>query len=72
MSTETNRPVSRTLSIEVAGAQFGMSRPTAYKLARQDKFPVPVIRFGRRMVVSRDAVEELLSRRKEDSDDQAA
>ncbi len=66
----TDRQTSRTLNIDVAGAMLGMSRPTSYKLARQDEFPVPVIRFGRRMVVSRDAIEELLSRRKDDRDAQ--
>jgi len=40
----------------------GCSRNLAYLLARQNKLPVPVIYVGdKRMVVSRKAVEKLLS-----------
>ncbi len=67
-----NRVPSRILNIEDAGAMLGISRPTSYKLARADQFPVPVIRIGRRMVVSREAVDALLSRQKDDGNDQAA
>ncbi len=67
-----NRIQSRTLNIEDAGAMLGISRPTSYKLARADQFPVPVIRIGRRMVVSRQAIDALLSRQKDDGNDQAA
>lgn len=63
---------SRTLNIEEAGAILGISRPTSYKLARRDEFPVPVIKLGRRMVVSRDAVENLLKRQKDHVDEQVA
>jgi predicted DNA-binding transcriptional regulator AlpA len=69
---QENRIQSRTLNIEDAGAMLGISRPTSYKLARADQFPVPVIRVGRRMVVSRSAIEELLSRQKDAGNDQAA
>jgi excisionase family DNA binding protein len=50
-----------TLSIPEAAKVFGISRGLAYDLARRDKLPVPVIRLGRRMVLSRKAVEALLS-----------
>lgn len=63
---------SRTISIETAGSMLGISRPTAYKLARLDQLPTPVIRLGRRMVVSREAVEELLARRKPELDERSA
>jgi len=69
---QENRIQSRTLNIEDAGTMLGISRPTSYKLARADQFPVPVIRVGRRMVVSRSAIEELLSRQKDAGNDQAA
>jgi len=69
---QENRIQSRTLNIEDAGAMLGISRPTSYKLARADQFPVPVIRAGRRMMVSRSAIEELLSRQKDAGNDQAA
>jgi excisionase family DNA binding protein len=45
---------------EVAKA-LGISRGLAYDLARRDKLPVRVIKLGRRMVLSRRAVEALLS-----------
>jgi excisionase family DNA binding protein len=49
-----------TLSVEEAGRVFGISRGTAYRLAREDRFPVPIVRIGRRLVVSRQAVEALV------------
>jgi predicted DNA-binding transcriptional regulator AlpA len=51
---------------------LGISRPTSYKLASRDEFPVPIIRLGRRMVVSLDAVEALLQRQKDQIDEQVA
>ena len=39
-------PTSRlTMNLETAGSMLGISRPTAYKLARLDQFPTPVIRL---------------------------
>lgn len=49
-----------TLNIEDAARLLGINRSTAYELARRDALPVPVIRLGRRMVVSRRAMETLL------------
>lgn len=72
MNAVVTRTRNRTLSIEEAGAILGISRPTSYKLAKRDEFPVPIIRLGKRMVVSRDAVEALLCRQKDDSDGQVA
>lgn len=63
------RDVSReTLNIEAAGKVLGVSRAVAYELARRDQLPVPVIRLGRRMVVSKRALDEVLSARKEQDD----
>lgn len=72
MSADVPRTRNRTLNIEEAGAMLGISRPTSYKLARRDEFPVPIIRLGRRLVVSRDAVENLLKRQKDHIDEQVA
>jgi predicted DNA-binding transcriptional regulator AlpA len=57
--------VSRlTMTIEEFAQMTGTSRNLCYTLARQDKLPVPVIFIGkRRMVVSRQAVEELIAPR---------
>jgi len=50
-----------TLSIEEAAKRLGIGRGSAYAAARADTLPVPVIRVGRRMVVSRAAIERLVA-----------
>jgi excisionase family DNA binding protein len=40
--------------------RLDISRSLAYKLAREDRLPVPVIRLGRRIVVPRRALDRLL------------
>jgi len=61
---DTESSVSRldrlTLNIEDVARLLGINRSTAYELARRNALPVPVIRLGRRMVVSRRAMEALL------------
>jgi excisionase family DNA binding protein len=52
---------SLIITIPSAAKMLGISRGLAYQLARQDKLPIPTIRLGRRMVLSRKAVENLLS-----------
>lgn len=54
----------RTVSIPQFAREWGISLPLAYELARKDELPAPVFRLGRRMVISRDALEELLAKRK--------
>ena len=54
-----------TISIPEAAVVLGISRGLAYDLARRDLLPVPVIRLGRRMVLSRKAVKELLEASKQ-------
>ena len=56
---EDNQKLTMTIS-EFAEAS-GISRNLAYDLARRDELPVPVIRLGRRMVLSRKSVLALLS-----------
>ena len=50
-----------TLTVEEVAEMLGVSRGLAYALARRNELPVPVIKLGRRMVLSRKAVEALLS-----------
>ncbi len=53
---------SLTMNIPEVAKALGISRGNCYSLARQGKLPVPVIKLGeRRMVVSRRALEHLLS-----------
>lgn len=49
-----------TLGIEELARRLGINRSTAYQLARRNQLPVPVIRVGRRMVVSRHLLDQLL------------
>lgn len=51
---------SLTMTIPEVAKALGISRGLAYCLARQDKLPVKVIKLGRRLVLSRRAVESLL------------
>ena len=53
-----------TLTVPEAARILGISRNLAYELAKQDRLPVKVLRLGdKRMVVSRQALEDLLSGR---------
>lgn len=51
---------SLTMTVPEIAKAMGISRGLAYDLARRDALPVPVIRLGKRMVISRKAVEVLL------------
>ncbi len=50
-----------TMTIPEFAKACSISRGLAYDLARRNALPVPVIRLGKRMVLSRKAVEGLLS-----------
>ncbi len=50
-----------TMTIPEFARACSISRGLAYDIARRDALPVPVIKLGRRMVLSRKAVELLLS-----------
>lgn len=47
------------LTIEEAGARLGVSRPHAYKLAKEGQ--LPVLRLGKRLVVPVAALEKWLA-----------
>lgn len=47
-----------TVSVEEAARILGISRGLAYEMVHQGK--MPVLRFGRRMVVPKKAIEKLL------------
>ena len=51
---------SLVMSVPEFARACSISRALAYDLARRDALPVPVIQLGRRMVLSRKAVEALL------------
>ena len=52
---------SLVMSIPEFARACSISRGLAYDLARRDALPIKVIKLGRRMVLSRKAVELLLS-----------
>ena len=54
------RTKSRTISVEEAAEMLGIGRTSGYAAARAGNLP-GVIRIGRRVVVSRDAIERLLA-----------
>ncbi len=45
-----------TVDVVTAGSAFGIGRSESYRLARQGSFPVPVLRIGRCLRVTRSAV----------------
>lgn len=49
-----------TLTIDEVAARLGIGRTLAYDLARRNDLPVATIRLGRRLVVSRAALERVL------------
>ena len=49
-----------TVSIEDAAAALGIGRQLAYRLAREDALPVPVLRVGKRLLVPRRALMRVL------------
>lgn len=62
----------QTMNLADVAKVLGISRPVAYALAQKGELPVPVIRLGRRMVVSKRAVEALLNQTSVDSDSDRA
>jgi predicted DNA-binding transcriptional regulator AlpA len=50
-----------TVTIPELAREFGIARSSAYELAKRDALPVPVIRLGRRLVVSRKLMERVLA-----------
>lgn len=50
--------IRQTVSVEEAARILGISRGLAYDMVHQGR--MPVLRFGRRMVVPKKAIEKLL------------
>ncbi|MFC0530838.1 DNA-binding protein [Phytohabitans kaempferiae] len=45
-----------TVDVPTAGRAFGVGRDESYRLAKQGRFPVPVLRLGRYLRVTRASV----------------
>jgi excisionase family DNA binding protein len=59
--TKNEKQPSLVMSVEEFAQAMQISRTFAYQLCRENKAPVPVIRLGRRMVLSRKAVDQVLA-----------
>jgi hypothetical protein len=49
-----------TVDLRTAGRAWGIGRDQAYALAREGRFPVPILRLGRYLRVTRASVLEAL------------
>jgi predicted DNA-binding transcriptional regulator AlpA len=49
-----------TVDVRTAGRAWGLGRDQAYRLAREGSFPVPVLRLGRYLRVTRASILEAL------------
>ena len=59
-----------TMTIPEVARALGISRGLAYELAKRNELPVKVLRLGeKRMVVSKRALEDLLSGRQDEKED---
>lgn len=65
-------PDRQTVNLSDVAKVLGISRPVAYALAQKGEFPLPIIRLGRRMVVSKRALNALLDQTEVPSDVRAA
>jgi excisionase family DNA binding protein len=59
MKDEAEGAERRTLTVEEAGAQLGVSRNSAYEAARTGQ--IPTIKIGKRILVPRAAFERMIS-----------
>ncbi len=72
MQTVAKASERQALSLEEVFRILGINRTTGYQLARQDRLPVPVLRIGRRRLVSKRAVDAVLDRTHGDESGKAA
>jgi excisionase family DNA binding protein len=59
-TVEAVRGLGLTTTVETASSILGISRTTAYALAKHGKFPVRLVRIGRRYLVPTAALLDLL------------
>ena len=57
---ETPRLARRTYTIEETATLLGVSRNTCYVAAREGTLPVAVIQVGRRLMISKAALDKFL------------
>lgn len=64
-ATDTER---ETVNMPTVFKVLGISRPVGYELAKRNALPVPIIRLGNRMVVSKRALDAVLDAQKLNDD----
>jgi hypothetical protein len=57
---EAIRALGATTDVQTAGAILRIGRTKAYKMVREGSFPVPVLRIGRRILVTTPTILTLL------------
>jgi hypothetical protein len=57
---EEIRKYKATVDVPTAGRCWGLGRDASYELARAGKFPVPVLKLGERLRVTRSAIMQAL------------
>ena len=60
MTADEVRALPAVTDVRTAGRAFGLGRDASYELARRGALPVPVLRLGRRLVVTRSALLQAL------------
>ncbi len=50
----------KTITVPEAGAQLGLGRNSAYEAVKRGE--IPTVRIGRRLLVPRNAVDQILAR----------
>ncbi|QOC94394.1 helix-turn-helix domain-containing protein [Micromonospora craniellae] len=65
-SLDKVRALGTTTDVATAGAIFGLSRSSAYELARSNRLPIPVMKIGSRYRVSVPAIIAVLTATKLD------
>lgn len=59
-TAEAVRALGATTSVETAGSIFGLSRTQTYEAIKAGRFPVEVIKIGRRIIVPTIPIRALL------------
>lgn len=56
MTSDELNALPLTVDVVTAGRAFGIGRDVSYRLARSGGFPVPVLRAGKRLLVTKAAL----------------
>ena len=54
-------PVKRTYTVKEAAVLLRVTTDLIYSLIRRQEFPVPILRLGKRVVINKSALDEMLN-----------